>query len=104
MMCSHNQRTRYTHGFLCEDCDTFFSESTTTYRSTELLSTLWMVLNNIHVEVHRRDGVGVPKALLLRNKIGIGIEHEDFEDLIKEAESIMYEYGYTKDSAQVRIS
>ena len=51
--CIHNARCRYLHGYYCEDCDTFFHKDSDTYRSDELLQSIWMVLHNINVDLSR---------------------------------------------------
>jgi len=53
MKCNHKARIRYTHGFYCEDCNTFFDKDSPTYRADALLSSIWMVLHNINAESHR---------------------------------------------------
>lgn len=89
MTCAHNQICRYTHGFHCEDCNTFFPKDSPTYRSSQLLSSIWMVLHNLQK----------PDADAMRDKIGIGEKHENYEALIAEAEVIMAKYKVNSDSA-----
>lgn len=103
-MCEHNQRSRYVHGFLCKDCNRFFCRSSPTYRSGELLSTLWMVLNNINANSVQGGGPRIDDALAMRDKIGKRCKvpnHDDYETLIAEAEMIMAKYGVTEESAEV---
>jgi hypothetical protein len=101
--CPHNQRSRFTHGFFCKDCNTFFENGSDVYRSGELLSSIWMVLHNINVH-SVRDGMGEAEdALYMRNKIGIGLQHDDYEGIISEAEIVMEKYGKTSKSASIEI-
>ena len=97
--CDHNHRCRYTHGFYCEDCNKFFPISSPTYRSDELLSTLWMVMHNINADSIQKGGPEIKDALAMRDKIGINIKHDDYEKLIDEAEVVMKRHGASKDSA-----
>lgn len=104
MTCSHNRRYRWTHGFQCEDCNTFFPNDSPTYRSGELLSSIWMVLNNINVDSRRAGGPLLDDdADALQDKIGIGKTHENYEELIAEAEVIMARHGKNKESASMPI-
>ena len=97
--CSHNQKCRYTHGFYCEECGTFFPKESATYRSGEYLSSLWMVLHNINAGSLQSGGEGVPEVIEMRDKIGIGKSYANYEDLIKEAEAMLAKYGKNVDSA-----
>lgn len=102
--CIHNQRCRYTHGFYCEDCNVFFSKHSPTYRSSELLSSIWMVLNNINAARSRTNLPKLEDVDQIQNKIGIGVSHPDnFEELIKEAEIIMSRYGKHSESASILL-
>ena len=95
LTCTHNQRCRYAHGFFCEDCNTFFARNSATYRSGELLRSIWMVLNNINATSLQSGGPGVQEALAMRDKIGIGTRHDDYEALIAEAEVVMAKHRVT---------
>lgn len=97
--CTHNHRARYTHGFYCEDCDTFFDKKSPTYRSTELLSNIWMVLWNINADRVRARQRKIAEVTRLMNKVGIGVRHKDYESLIAEAERMMKKYGKNSESA-----
>lgn len=99
--CEHNRRNRYTHGFYCEDCRTFFPAESQTYRSDELLASIWMVLHNINVRRIRNGEAEDPEARTMKDKIGIGVRHKDYEALIAEAEAIMNKHGVTADSATI---
>jgi len=102
-MCRHNDRCRYTTGFYCHDCDTFFDKDSDTYRSGELLSSLWMVLHNINVQRYR-DGLEPDEEVSrMVDKIGIGEKHDDYESIIAEAEVIMSLHGVGADSASVEL-
>lgn len=101
MECAHTQRCRYTHGFYCEDCDTFFGAGSATYRSGEMLSSIWTVLHNINAYSLQAGGLEVAEALAMRDKIGIGLRHENYEALIAEATEVMTRHGVTAKSACV---
>ena len=99
--CRHNARCRYTNGFHCEDCNTFFHKDSPTYRRGELLSTIWMVLHNINAQ-RSREGLDEDKEVAaMREKIGIGVDHENYEELITEAETVMWKHRVNSGSAQV---
>ena len=104
MTCIHNQRCRYTHGFYCEDCSTFFDKDSVVYRSDELLSSIWMVLHNINAK-RCRDGKDPDKNVSeLADEIDLGNKfREDYEDLISKAEVLMEKHGVNEDSATVAI-
>ena len=95
----HNRRCRYTNGFYCEDCYTFFKKDSPTYRSSELLSSIQMVLHNINTRRKNKD----EEVLKLKNEIGIGIEHENYEDLISRAEVLMRKHNCNAGSATIAI-
>lgn len=101
---NHNQRCRYSHGFYCEDCNTFFPKDSSTYRSDELLSSIHMVLNNINVDLIRNNEEEDKDVREMMNKIGIGVNHENYEELIAEAEVIMRKYNKDADSAVVKLN
>lgn len=102
--CIHNERSRYTHGFYCRECCTFFGKETPTYRSGELLSSIWMVLNNINVDLFREGKQRDVEVTELKDWIGIGKKHpEDYEEIIKESERIMFKYDRNSDSASITL-
>ncbi|KKK91340.1 hypothetical protein LCGC14_2713960 [marine sediment metagenome] len=101
--CIHNARSRDTNGFFCRDCDEYFPKESAVYRSGELLSTLWMALNNISVDSFRAGKGDIREALEMKDKIGIGVDHDNYEDLIVEAESILVKYGRNISKAYVTI-
>lgn len=102
--CRHNVRSRYTHGFYCRDCQMFFDKDSPTYRSDELLSSIWMVLNNINAD-RCRAGLDVLKDVAdLKEEIGIGEAHENYEDIIFRAEAVISKYGRNNDSASITLS
>jgi len=104
MDCRHNHRCRYTHGYLCEDCRQFFPRDSVTYRSTELLSSLWMVLHNLDASSQQKGGPPRLDAITVRDKLNIGGEFDpDYEALIAEAEAVMKKYGVNDRSADVPI-
>jgi hypothetical protein len=97
----HNRRFRFTNGYFCEDCQTFFPKDSPTYRRTELLSQIWCVLNNINCDRERED-LAVTKMM---EEIGIGENHDhDYEELISKAEVVMKKYKKTSESATLTIS
>ena len=99
--CVHNARCRYSHGFYCEDCNTFFAKDSPTYRSGELLGSIWCVLNNINANSIQAGGPRIEDALDMMNKIGIGLKHANYEELIAGAELVMKKYNVNSDSASV---
>lgn len=103
MECSHNQRNRFTHGFYCKDCSKFFSKESAVYMSNEFLSTLWCALHNINAESICNGGPQINNVIAMRDKIGIGIKHDNYEDLIAEAEAMLSKYGTTADSAIMEL-
>lgn len=103
MECKHNQRTRYSNGYFCEDCNIFFHKDSPTYRSGELLSSIWMVLNNINANSVQSGGPRIKEALNMRDKIGIYKEHVNYEELISEAEIILSKYNLNSDSATIKM-
>lgn len=101
--CTHNKRCRYTTGYYCDDCKTFFENSSPTYRKTELLSGIWMVLNNINVQLYREVKPPDKDVAAIKDKIGIGQKHENYEELIAEAEIVMKKYNQDSESATLKI-
>jgi len=101
--CIHDARTRGTEGFFCRDCDQYFHKDSPTYRSGELLSSLWMALNNISVGSFRAGKGDIREALDMKAKIGIGVAHDNYEDLISEAEGLLAKYGRDVNEAYVVI-
>ena len=102
--CIHNNCCTYTDGFYCEGCSTFFSKDSVTYRSGRLLSDLWMVLNNINVDLTRLGQKKDKEVSALKNEIGIGINHANYEDIISRAEEVISGYGKTSDSCKITMS
>lgn len=99
--CIHNAKCRYTHGFFCEDCQKFFNINSLTYRSSELLSDIWMVLHNINAERGQAKKPYIKEIEAMKNKIGVGIKHKNYEELISEAEILMTKYNKNSQSATV---
>ena len=99
--CIHNQRLRYMNGFLCEDCNEFFTNDSPTYRSGELLSTLWMILHNINVHLIRSGKEADFVVTEMKEEIGICEEHENYEDIISRSELIIAKHGKNLESATV---
>lgn len=103
-MCIHNQRMRYSNGYFCEDCGKFFNKDSPTYRQTELLSSIWMVLWNINAERCRAGLDKISEVANLADEIGFGKLHENYEELISKAETLMAKYGKNSDSATLILS
>lgn len=103
MNCIHNQRSRYTSGYYCRDCRVFFDANSPTYRSGELLDSIWMVLNNINAERVRAKEPKIKEVADLKEEIGIGLKHKNYEDIIQRAEIVMSKYGKNSESAVVMI-
>lgn len=100
MECIHNARIRYTSGFYCEDCKTFFGKDTPTYRKDELLDSIWMVLNNINANRYRAGLEPHKDVADMKERIGIYKDHShDYEEIIAESEVIVRKYGNTFESA-----
>ena len=99
--CDHNQRTRFTAGFYCEDCKTFFAACTAEYRSSELLFSIRLTLHNLNVERHRNGLTPLPDISAMAEKL----KHasDDYESLVAEAEAVMQRYGVNSDSSMVVI-
>lgn len=103
MKCKHNQRCRYTYGFYCEDCDTFFSKDSTTYRKDELMSNLWGALHNINAERGQNKIAHLKEVHEMKEKIGIGVMHENYEGLIEESLTILKKHGKDENSATLTL-
>lgn len=103
-MCLHNQRSRFTNGFYCRECLEFFDKDSPTYRSGELLSSIWMVLHNINVDRHRAELESLEEVASLKEEIGIGKKHDNYEDIISRAEIVMAKYGKSSESASVTLN
>ena len=99
--CIHNARVRSTKGFYCRDCEEFFNKDSPTYRSGELLSSIWMVLHNINAARGRGNLEYFEDVTQLKEEIGLGKKHDNYEELISKAEVIMRKYGKNSDSARV---
>jgi len=94
---------RFTDGFHCSDCQTFFPKNSATYRSDELLSNMELVFWNIHVDLRRATGCESSDALEMSNRLHDGQPHDNYEELIAEAEVLMRKYGKTSESATVAV-
>ena len=101
--CIHNARSRYTHGFYCRDCATFFEKSSAVYRKEELVKSIYMVLNNINAPLLREGRAGHKDVADMKEEIGIGKTHENYEDIIFRAEKIMSKHGMCADSAKITL-
>jgi hypothetical protein len=93
MSCTHNNRTRYTDGYRCTEpdgCGLWIEAASPEYRQDEYMSTLWMKLNNVGVDL-REQGKADNKIMAMKRDIGIGIKHENYEELITKAETLIRE-------------
>ena len=102
IFCKHNSISRFTHGFFCLDCDTFFSKYSSVYMKTEMMSDIWMTLWNINVDL-RRSGKKIDKKICsMLDKIGIGKNHDkDYRKIICESNKLMNKYNKNSDSSTV---
>lgn len=104
-MCDHSGAlTRFTTGTRCDECNIYFSKDSEVYRRIWMLSSIWMVLNNINVG-RRRSGQGTDLDVQdMMNEIGIGKNHDNnYNDLIIKAEPLMAKYKENADSASLTV-
>lgn len=102
--CNHDTNiTRYTTGLFCHNCNKLFDRTTPEYRSREMLSGIWMTLNNINADSVRNGGPSIKDALAMRDEIGIGKKHANYEELIFRAELIMAKYGRNEQSSTITL-
>ena len=102
--CEHNARCRYTTGFYCEDCNIFFNKDSPTYRSGELLSSIWMTLHNIGCDFIRKGKDKPTDIVGILDEIGIGEKHENYEEIIARSEVVMKKYAANTDDATVVLN
>ncbi len=95
---------RYTHGYYCEDCREFFGTDSAEYRKTQLMDDLWNCLHNVYVDQSRAGQAIDPDILSIKAEVGIGKTHDDPDDIIRRAESVLARHGATRRSASVVIS
>lgn len=89
MTCSHNKRSRSTTGFQCTDeCGQWFSKDSPTYRKDEYMSSLWMHLHNTGIYLRTND-IDDTAIVAMKDEIGIGIKHDNYEELITKAEALI---------------
>jgi hypothetical protein len=62
-----------------------------------------MALHNINAVRGQRGEGRIDEVAELRDEIGIGVDHEDYEILIERAEVMLGKYGETTDSANVAL-
>ena len=103
MECAHNKRCRYTHGFYCEDCKTFFPKDSPTYRQDELMSSLWMAISNINAERYQKGLQPYNDIEAMKQEIGIGIKHDNYEDIITRAELLLAIHNKNSKSATITL-
>ncbi len=103
----HNQRCRYSHGFLCEDCGEFFPKDSATYIRYELPSTISMVVWNIGVE-YSRAGKEVPAEIKSvgdkLDKVTKDDNAKRREDVLNEALRLIARYKKTPESATMLLA
>lgn len=58
-------------------------------------------MHNINVYSRRAGKGDIKEVLNMREKIGIGICHENYEQIIEEAEILMRKYGEDENSANM---
>jgi len=105
MNCDHNHRNRFSDGFFCEDCGIFFQKDSPTYRKTELLSDIYLVLHNVNAKRYQAGLPLIDEIKTMLEEIGINKKHDnDYEELIAKAEVLMSRYNVNSDSATVLIS
>lgn len=103
MTCRHNQRCRYTDGFYCEDCETYFHKDSPIYRSSELLSSIYFALHNINAQRLQDKQLPYEDVKCFLDMLGFGKKHENYEELIVEAKTLLSKYGKDSESASVTI-
>lgn len=101
--CLHRHTCSYTSGFYCEDCGNFFDKASPTYRSTALLTSLAMVMNNINADRCRSGRHGDEDVDAMVDKLIATKPDDDYEGVIAEAEIIMLKYNVNSESASVTI-
>ena len=101
----HNNRTRYSSGYYCRDCDTFFPKSGPTFQRTEYLTDLWMALHNINAIRLQKKLEELPDVKAARDAIGLGPNRVgDYRELIKLAEETLARYQVKPDAAVRTLS
>lgn len=97
----HNQRIRYKSGFFCEDCWTWFSRDSDTFRRCELPSRLWCVVHNIGARASRA-GEDMPDVKEICD--GLNQENEIArESWIVRAEHFIRLHGQDEHSASIEL-
>ena len=103
----HNQRCRYTHGFHCEDCDTFFPRESPTYRRHEEISSLEMVIHNIGCDYGKAKEPKPPEIEAFydrtRHKAVMMLTDAEVEALIDELMTFIHAHGKNADSATLTL-
>lgn len=97
--CRHSHRCRYGDGFKCEDCGRFIERSSPEYRRDEEMSNAWCELHNLPIH-HPESAI---EATSLRDEIGIGIDHDNYEELLSRAQSLLSKYGRDFDTSVVTL-
>ena len=68
------------------------------------MSSLWMACHNINARALQAGKQEVAEATAMRDKIGIGVRHANYEELIAEAEAVLAKYGSHGDAAIFTLS
>ena len=102
--CRHNNRCRYTDGYFCEDCKTFFPKDSAVYRRTELPLNLIIVLHNLRIDL-KREGKDASVVLGLFDKFRKtpSMTSDDLDALVAEAEQELAKHGLNSDSASITL-
>jgi len=101
----HSRQCRYTDGFFCYDCNTFFPAASPTYRRHEEIGTLNMVIHNIGAACHREKKPRPPEINVFHDraehKAVLAMTDEEVEALIADQLVFIHAQGETADSATV---
>lgn len=86
MECDHNNRIRYTDGFLCEDCYQHFNKKSPEYRYSEVLFNVMVTIHNIKVD-HCRNKIVINSTdlefiKLFNSRVDACTFEDDYESLI----------------------
>ncbi len=104
MSCTHNQRTRYTYGFYCEDCDNFFGLDTPDYRYDEYIWSLDFVVNNMIVDLKRANKKIPSDMCYIFDRLEHATEGSIADEkLVVDAEALIKKYRGTPNDASMVI-
>lgn len=103
----HNERCRWTTGFYCESCDTFYAKNSPDYIRYELPEDLWFAVHNVAVVEFRRPGKPVPPQFDSVLNALHEVRRIDDADLRAEilniALRLLAAYGKNEDSASIPL-